>query len=62
MTRRLWTSLEPADYLREELGFPGVRQAAVVVEKTNLTLDTGALQSERLVSGAQPPSPTLRPS
>lgn len=46
MTRRLWTNGELADYLREELGFPGVRQAAMV-EKTNLTLDTGALQTER---------------
>ena len=46
MTRRLWTNVELADYLRDELGFPGARQAAVV-EKTSLTLATGALQTQR---------------
>ena len=46
MTRRLWTDVKLADYLREELGFPGARQAAVV-EKTNLTLTTGELTQER---------------
>ena len=47
MTRRLWTNVELADYLREELGFPGARQAAVVVEKTDLTIATGELAQER---------------
>lgn len=28
--RKLWASAELADYVREELGFPGVRQAALV--------------------------------
>ena len=46
MTRRLWSDMELADYLREELGFSGARQAAVV-EKTDLTLATGELAQER---------------
>ena len=46
MTRRLWTDVELADYLREELGFPGARQAAVA-EKTDLTIATGELAQER---------------
>ena len=40
---------ELADYLREELGFPGARQAARLrrMEKTDLTIATGELAQER---------------
>ena len=44
--RELWSSPELADYIREELGFPGARQAALVA-KTVTQPATGALARER---------------
>ena len=44
--RELWSSPELADYIREELGFPGARQAALVA-KTVTQPATGALAQER---------------
>ena len=46
MTRRLWTDVALANCLREEWGFPGARQAAVV-EQTDRNIATGELAPER---------------
>ena len=43
--RRLWTDARLADYIREELGFPGARQAAML-EKVSLDIDTGEVSTE----------------
>ena len=43
--RRLWTDARLADYVREELGFPGARQAAMV-EKVSVDIDTGEVSRQ----------------
>lgn len=43
--RRLWTDSLLADYVREELGFAGARQAAMV-EKVSVDMDTGEVSTE----------------
>ena len=44
--RRIWTDAELADYIREELGFPGVKQGAMV-EKEKVDTATGEASRER---------------
>ena len=43
--RRLWTDTRLADYVREELGFPGARQAAMV-EKLSVEIETGEVSRQ----------------
>ena len=44
--RRIWTDAALADYIREELGFPGARQGAMV-EKESVDIATGEVGRER---------------
>ena len=44
--RRLWADAVLADFIREELGFPGVRQA-VMLEKEMVDIATGEVSRER---------------
>ena len=44
--RRIWTDEALADYIREELGFPGARQGAMV-EKEAVDIATGEVSRER---------------
>ena len=44
--RRIWTDEALADYIREELGFPGARQGATV-EKVRVDIATGEVSRER---------------
>ncbi len=44
--RRLWANTEVAGYIREELGFPGAQQAAMV-EKVRVAIATGEASKER---------------
>ncbi len=52
---RLWTDTLLADYVREELGFPGARQAAMV-EKVSVDIDTGEASTKPwcLLTGLPP--------
>ena len=44
--RRIWTNEALADYIREELGFPGARQGAMM-EKVRVDIATGEVSRER---------------
>ena len=44
--RRIWTDAALADYIREELGFPGARQGAMV-EKESVDIAAGEVDRER---------------
>ena len=44
--RRIWADDGLADYIREELGFPGARQGAMV-EKEKVDIATGEVSRER---------------
>ena len=44
--RRIWTSALLADYIRDELGFPGARQGAMV-EQESVDIATGEVSRER---------------
>ena len=44
--RRIWTDEALADYIREELGFPGAKQGAMV-EKESVDIATGEVSRER---------------
>ena len=44
--RRIWTDNALADYIRDELGFPGARQGAMV-EKETVAIPTGEVGRER---------------
>ena len=44
--RRIWTDATLADYIRDELGFPGARQGAMV-EKEKVDIATGEVSRER---------------
>ena len=44
--RRIWTDDLLAGYVRDELGFPGARQGAMV-EKERVDIDTGEVSRER---------------
>ena len=44
--RRIWTDALLADYIRDELGFPGARQGAMV-EKETVDIATGEVNRER---------------
>ena len=44
--RRIWSDAVLADYIRDELGFPGARQGAMV-EKESVDLATGEVSRER---------------
>ena len=44
--RRIWTDALLADYIRDELGFPGARQGAMV-EKESVDIATGEVSRER---------------
>ena len=44
--RRIWADAELADYIREELGFPGARQGAIV-ERVRVAIATGEVTRER---------------
>ena len=44
--RRIWTDEVLADYIRDELGFPGARQGAMV-EKEAVDIATGEVSRER---------------
>ena len=44
--RRTWTDGALADYIRDELGFPGARQGAMV-EKESVDIATGEVSRER---------------
>ena len=44
--RRIWTDETLADYIRDELGFPGARQGAMV-EKEKVDIATGEVSRER---------------
>ena len=59
--RELWASVELADYIREELGFPGARQAALVV-KTATQLATGSISRERWYLLTSRPLERCRPA
>ena len=43
--RRIWTDDALAEYIRDELGFPGARQAAMV-EKERVDIGTGEVSRE----------------
>ncbi len=55
-TRRLWASTVLAGYIREELGFPGAQQGAVV-EKVSVEIATGEVSKERNQSTFQKMQP-----
>ena len=63
--RRIWSGETLAGYIREELGFPGARQA-VMVEKERVDIATGEVSRERwylltsLNSRQWPPKELLR--
>ena len=57
--RRVWTDEALADYIREELGFPGARQGAMV-EKEKVDIATGEGEPGALVSADQPEFPAVR--
>ena len=44
--RRIWTDHALADYIRDELGFPGARQGAMVEQET-VDIATGEVSRER---------------
>ena len=44
--RRIWTDEALAGYIRDELGFPGVRQG-VMLEKERVDIATGEVSRER---------------
>ena len=44
--RRIWSDAVLADYIRDELGFPGARQGAMV-EKESVDIATGEVSRER---------------
>ena len=44
--RRIWTDALLSDYIRDELGFPGARQGAMV-EKEAVDIATGEVSRER---------------
>ena len=44
--RRLWANTEVAGYIREELGFPGAQQVAMM-EKVRVAIATGEASKER---------------
>ena len=44
--RRIWTDALLADYIRDELGFPGARQGAMV-EQESVDIATGEVSRER---------------
>ena len=44
--RRIWSDAVLADYIRDELGFPGARQGAMV-EQESVDLATGEVSRER---------------
>ena len=44
--RRIWTDEALTNYIRDELGFPGARQGAMV-EKENVDIATGEVSRER---------------
>ena len=44
--RRIWTDAVLADYIRDELGFPGARQGAMV-DKETVDIATGKVSRER---------------
>ncbi len=44
--RRIWTDETLADYIRDELGFPGARQGAML-EKETVDIATGEVSRER---------------
>ena len=44
--RRIWSDALLADYIRDELGFPGARQGAMVEQET-VDLATGEVSRER---------------
>ena len=47
--RRIWADAELADYIREELGYPGARQGArqgAMVEKQKVDITTGEVSRE----------------
>ena len=44
--RRIWSDAVLADYIRDELGFPGARQGAMV-EKETVDIATGEVSWER---------------
>ena len=43
--RRIWTDAALADFIREELGFPGARQTAMM-EKERMDIATGEVSRE----------------
>ena len=63
--RRIWTGEGLADYIREELGFPGARQG-VILEKERVDIATGEVSREHwylltsLNSRRWPPKELLR--
>ena len=63
--RRIWTDEGLADYIREELGFPGARQG-VMLEKERVDIATGEVSREQwylltsLNSRRWPPKELLR--
>ena len=58
--RRIWTDAVLADYIRDELGFPGARQGAMV-EKETVDIATGEVSREfpAVVSADQPEFPAV---
>ena len=56
--RRIWTDATLADYIRDELGFPGARQGAMV-EKEKVDIATGEVSRERWYL-PQPDFPAVR--
>ena len=44
--RRIWSDAVLADYIRDELGFPGARQGAML-EQESVDLATGEVSRER---------------
>ena len=57
--RRIWTDDLLAGYVRDELGFPGARQGAMV-EKERVNIATGEVGRGVLVPADQPEFPALR--
>ena len=44
--RRIWADAELADYIREELGYPGARQGAMVEKQAKVDITTGEVSRE----------------
>ena len=59
--RELWASAELVDYIREELGVPGTRQAALVT-KTTTQIATGAVAREAWYLLTSRPPKRCRPA